>query len=68
MVWRQFGAIFTASEYLALFLALLATFLALLSHFDLAALIAVDGRQASKRRCSFFGRKSDAALCITYVQ
>ena len=38
MVWRQFGAIFTASEYLALFLALLATFLALLSHFDLAAL------------------------------
>ena len=40
MVWRQFGAIFTASEYLALFLALLATFLALLSHFDLAALAA----------------------------
>ena len=33
MVWRQFGAIFTASEYLALFLALL-------RHFDLAALIA----------------------------
>ena len=39
MVWRQFGAFYTTLKYLALFLALLTKFLALLRHFDLAALV-----------------------------
>ena len=52
MVWRQFGAFYTALKYLALFLALLTKFLALLRHFDLAALKINHGLAALMRRLS----------------